>query len=153
MTKIRGTSARRIDGFYRDELATPASPSNTFAERENIVRILLNNLSDRVARKVNDAAAQRTTANLTAEVDELDRIGRIYAVLQSPQMAGCRGDGDAGAKAIVEILRQAREDFGAESKTVKEAPVEAVEPEQEPEPKPAASKTTDSRRRLGIRGN
>jgi hypothetical protein len=106
---------KRMGAAYREALASLGDPKNIFGALEETTQILLRNLERRIEWKIQDAAArnQRQPVSLTAEMAELERIGRIHATLQDPRLNEYRtGDPDAGARAIVEILRLAREEYG-----------------------------------------
>lgn len=145
--RAKGASAR-IDGFYKEAVAALGPPS-AHGQIEAVMAMLLANLDGRIKRKVNDPSQP----SLTAEANELSRIAATYATLQSPLMAGSRdGDPDAGARAICDILSKARAEFGENVKANPPAPPVEPDPEVVKEVEASVNKTTDARRRLGIRG-
>jgi hypothetical protein len=125
---------KRMEAAYREAMASLGDPKNIFGALEETTQILLRNLERRIEWKIQDAAArkQRQPVSLTAEMSELERIGRIHATLQDPRLNEYRtGDPDAGARAIVEILRLAREEYGnGKEDSNKEAGKDKVFPEE-----------------------
>lgn len=114
--KIRGTSVSRLEQNYVEALASLGGPKKIFGALEEAMQILLWNLERRIERKIQDAAArnQRHPVSLTAEMAELERLGRIHATLQDPRLSESRiGDPDAGAREICRILELARKEHGS----------------------------------------
>ena len=107
--------SRRLEQNYAEALASLGDPKNIYGALEETTQILLRNLKSRIAWKINDAAARNQShpITLTAEMAELERIGRIHATLQDPRLIEFRsGDPDAGAREIVRILELARKEHG-----------------------------------------
>lgn len=146
--KVRGTSASRMEQNYAEALASLGDPKNICGPLEEIAQILLRNLESRIEWKILDAKArkQHQPVSLTAEMVELEHIGRTCAILQDSRFDGYRtGDPDAGAKAIVRILEIARREYeGNEPKTnkttegvediAKKAPKNKTDVDKEKEP-------------------
>lgn len=138
----------RLEKSYAEALASLGDAKNICGPLEEIAQILLRNLESRIEWKIQDAAAQkqRQPVSLTAEMAELEHIGRTCTILQDSRFDGYRtGDPDAGAKAIVRILELARREYegneqkinktteGAEDIT-KKAPKNKKDVDKEKEP-------------------
>jgi hypothetical protein len=118
MKHVPGSNrSRRLNQSYTEALASLGDPKNIYGALEETTRILLTNLESRIEWKIRDAEArkQRQPVSLTAEMAELERIGRIHAGLQDPRLIEFRtGDPDAGAAEICRILQLARREYGSE---------------------------------------
>ena len=179
--KIRGTSASRMEQNYVEAIALMGDLKGVHAKAVIVAEALIDNLSMRLEWQAVENTRRGKQARSKNEpppapiatVAELECLGRIVTGLQDPRFGALSGeDLDAGAKEIVRILELARKEFGVNEQEIhkttegvedvsEEAPEDkndmdnaaGVKTRRNATPEGAVSKTTDGRRRLGIRGN
>lgn len=171
-------SDKRIEQNYAEAIALMGNLKGVHAKAVMVAEKLIDNLSMRLEWQAEENKRRGKQARSknepppapVATVAELECLGRIVTGLQDPRLVALSGeDLDAGAKEIVRILELARKEFGVNEQEIhkttedvaEEAPEDVKEMEEEQNdktrrdatPEGTVSKTTDGRRRLGIRGN